>query len=404
MFFLKNNYTKIIFTIYYLFMLKTFLQDLLLPYKNFLNWVINKTIFFFISIFIWIVIASPFFIILYFLVKNDNIKWSELFSHYFISESIPMSFLSILNDNIFILFLELLILVSWIVFFLIGYYYQSILNAKLFLEYQKNIKTKFFSKDIFKTFPKYVFISSLVWFFVSIPFLIFFVIVLFLLVISWGIIEATNLSLAWINYFTIIIFIFWSITIVTTFYLIYRYLFSFICYLEDFLKWEDIKKSMYYLKQSLIITKENKLFFSIIILLLIILFFIISIIFSFLQNTLYLWFLNITIFIIFTFLTYIIWKYSKLNSILFFSFVIFYISFFEIINIFWKIVDSTSNDLLIWIYIILNFLIFSYIFQMIVVSFYKNYLLKEYKNNNLKTEEIEYKEKKDEEIEIIYNK
>lgn len=264
----KILYFKIYFIfLYLLFMKQIFLalfSDFSLLYKHFLHWNISKVLISLFSFLLWLLFALPFWGLLFLLLFIDPIDWQDIFSTYYATQTIGLSFLTAISSHLFYVIFEVLLLVLWVLAFWFWSSYKLVLMAKLNLDYKAGTPTGFFKNHYF-TFSK---ISKTIWIFswIGVAFLaLFFLIVwIFLAIIFfyWGIEEAyviatqsesvSALSLAVLSVVIVGFLIF--------LYLAYRMNYSYIIMLDE-KNYPERKSALFYVKESFKITSGVNVFF-----------------------------------------------------------------------------------------------------------------------------------------------
>ncbi len=239
----------------FLKLIREVFKDIFFLYRNFFHWNASKIIIRSLSAFLWLVFSLPFILVIIILWFLDPIEWWKIFSS--LSEGRDIT--NILRYNIdnhpIYLFIELLLSISIIWTFFLGFSYYLPLEARLYLEYSnskkpKIFKNKYFSKDLIK---KHIFITFKISLLLLIPFLIFFFL---------------KDKMIWNSLSSV----FWMILFMIFLYLIYRTGFSYIT-LIDKDKYKKTEKSRFYFKESLFLTKWKVVFRFIMV------FFIVSLIF-----------------------------------------------------------------------------------------------------------------------------
>ncbi|MFA5917571.1 MAG: hypothetical protein WC850_05060 [Candidatus Gracilibacteria bacterium] len=260
-------------------LIKSIFKDTKNLYRNFLHWNISKVFISLGSIVLSFLLALPSIIalvIMYFVFDLNS----------YIT-SLDVSILSLLGflssqPLVFILF----IIFSLLTFFsaLIGYSYRRVLFTKLNLSYidGKNlnyIKNSYFD---FKLIWKYFKVISLVALFVSVPFFVF-IIGFFILFFIFGGASGVQalLTSSQFNLFSLIALLLLVICIVAFVYISYRLYFAVIM-LVDEKHYKDNETPMFYIKKSFLKTKDIFVFMKFI--LIMILLSIVILPFGFLQD------------------------------------------------------------------------------------------------------------------------
>lgn len=308
--------------------LKQIFFDLTLLYKNFLHWNISKILISIFSFLLWALLSLPFFALSIWLAYFDPIDWKDIIYSFYTIKSFWLSFMTALSSHLFYVIIEWFLIILAIGFFMFGYSYKIITITKLYFSYLKWEKLSFMKNIYFniKKILSYLSVISWIALILSLPFL-FFIIVFFILLFSfWWIEEVSNmLANYWVtNMFSITAWIFFFICILVFLYLAYRLTFACIVILDE--NYDETQKWIFYIKESFKITSWIKIF-------------------------------------------------KFLLVILIFSIIM--IPFDYI----WKIVEDMS--FLNFLYRIFIFLLLWWVFEMLIVSIYKNIMV-----GSIKKEEI----------------
>jgi len=211
-------------------MFKAIFWDIKLVYKNFVHWNISKVLIFLSSIWLWILLSLPFFIIAVIIAYLDPINWKEVLYPLTSWTTIPMWLYMSFFQNIwfFILEIVLFILAIWMIYF--WYSYKTLLFSKLNLSYINWEKLPYKENDYFNFKLIWAYFWVLWWggLILFIPIIVFLVL-FWILVFSLGWINSVvNLTNWWINTFTVLSLILFIITTISFIYLSYKITFSFI--------------------------------------------------------------------------------------------------------------------------------------------------------------------------------
>ncbi len=246
-----KNYKKLI---------KTIFNDVLFLYKNFIHWNISKILINISSFALWIMTSFPVFIVLIFIMWLDPIAWNSVFLNSDVNLSLDG--LRMIQDNIFIVFIEWIIFSLGIGVLFLALSYKVILQLYLTRSYLKNKllpykENLYFNKVSFLSYIKVVWWQLL---YLLIPvgiFLFFWIIILSLIITN------KNLSLQMVandpfNPFTIVGLLLFLICGFIFFYLLYRMSFSFFVLVD---KIESQKNtSLEIVKKSFSLTRWYKKF------------------------------------------------------------------------------------------------------------------------------------------------
>lgn len=207
---------------------KAAFSDIYILYKNFIHWNFSKIIIFCFSVCLWLLIIIP-FLILYFIFS-----WFSLWELYNLIISIIFTWkvLTWYLANVFYL------LIVWLS--TIWFMYSYILLIKLNLNYLKDKKIWYLKSVKFncKNFLKYIGLSCLFLLVLSIPIIIFLILITILFLILWwyeSVLAMVNES--FFNYFSIISLLTFLLTIFIIFYFAFRLIFSFIFLVEEEKLW-----------------------------------------------------------------------------------------------------------------------------------------------------------------------
>lgn len=247
----KNNYIKNTFS------------DIFLLYKNIIHWNISKLIIFIWSIILWFLSIIPLVIIFFIYSFFSDVNVNMLLLWMFKWELLPSFFWNSI--------LVLIIAVYFVIFS-----YSNILLVNLnnsYINWEKisyKINKYFDFKKIFDFFK----LSILNFLILLVPILIFIFLVLILFFVSWSIENVLSLVSSWVfNYFTILSFSFFIISLLSLIYLYYRIIFSYFIFSDNHYEYKN-SKILFCIRKSFNKTKKIKWFFKFISL--VIIFFILS--------------------------------------------------------------------------------------------------------------------------------
>ena len=246
-------------------LIKHIFQDLVVLYKNFLHWNISKFFIYLFSLFLWIFISLPFFILIFIVFFVSSLDWQSLISYLISDSSLPIDFMNSFLEN------PLSLVMVWILFILviisISFWlsYSRLLIANLNISYLKWKKIPFFKNKYFNLKIVFKYFCILLWStaYLIIPILIFIVWFLVLYLFFWwydnvisllGSTESLKFSLSLLVLFIICFILF--------IYIAYRLSFSHIILLDK----DDDKSSFFYVKKSIEKTKGFKNIFKFLVL------------------------------------------------------------------------------------------------------------------------------------------
>jgi len=227
--------------------------DVLMLYKNFLNWNIKKSIIFIWSYFFAFVVSLPLFI-LFFLIA------------YFLWEDLKeVIFNLIMKKSLWSYLLSILFYITLSIFYLF-LFYRYLLLAKFYLSYlnkeERKIKNNYYLD--FKKIKRYLVLSFIIFWVIFLLFIIY-VLIFVILFFLFGKFEGIEkLLVTWdANWFSIITLIITIIWIFSLIYLVYKLIFSYFFLIEDK---ENNLKILDCIKKSIKKTKWVKKFIKFIIL------------------------------------------------------------------------------------------------------------------------------------------
>lgn len=301
--------------------IKNILADISVLYKNFFHWNISKVLILITSILLWILLSLPFFIILAVVVFFDPIEWKDIIYNYYTTQTIGLSFMTALSSHLFYILIEWFLFILAAGFFMFWASYKTITMTKLNLDYLSGEPTAYLKNiyfDFWKIF-KFLWVVSWIWLILLIPFLVFVISFFVILFLFWGIEQVSEMIKEWyLNMFSVLTLSSFFINLLVFIYLAYRVTFSYILILDE-KNYPETQKALYYVKESFKITSWLKIFS----------FFAVLIAFTLIMLP----------------IDYL-WKY---------------------LENFWSLV--------VFIYWILIFLVINWIFEMLIVSVYRNIML-----------------------------
>lgn len=314
--------------------IKNIFGDISLLYKSFFHWNISKILIVIFAFLLWILVSLPFFAILWIVVYFDPIDWKDIAYNYYTTESFGLSLMTALSSYLWYIILEWILFILAVWFFMFGYSYKTISLTNLNLSYLNQEKIGFF-KNIyfnFSTIWKYLWVISWISLILLVPFLLFLIIFAVTLFSLWWLDVVSNMVReSYTNPFTIIVWVSFFTLLLVFLYLAYRMSFSYVIMLDD-KNYTEKQKALFYVKESFKISSGVKIFKF---LLMVIIYTIILLPFD------YIW--------------------GKVEEM----------------------------ELVSFLYWILIFFVFGWVFEMLVVSIYKNIMLWE---NNLEIFNTEEKE------------
>jgi hypothetical protein len=228
------------------FILQTIL-DIVLLFKNFIHWNISKLIINIYSVLVWFIFILPLIIIFIIYTFFSDVNVSMLISW--------MLSWELLYDLFWNILLVLIVVVYFIVFS-----YSNILLFRVNNKYidwkQLKYKNKIFLD--FKRLFKFIKLSLLNLLILSIPLVIFAILIMWLFMISGSINNVLEIVKTWVfNYFTVFSLLFWLIALISFAYLYYKIVFSYLLFSDDKV-YDSSKKVSFYIKKSFKITKWIK--------------------------------------------------------------------------------------------------------------------------------------------------
>ncbi len=236
-------------------LIKNIYSDSGILYKNFIHWNVSKIIIQLASILLWTLLTLPFFIVLlvmYFSFWIETYLSSAQYNIY--------SLLSFFAERPFVFIFFMLFSVFAVLTFIFWYSYKKVLISKLnfsYLSWEKLLYMKNYYLNR-KKFSKFVSIITLTSLLSIIPFLIFLVFFIVLFIIYWWVTWVNTLiHNDQINSFVIINFILFLLSIVSFLYFSYRMSFSVFIFMDE-KNYKDDEKAIYYIKESISLTNGWK--------------------------------------------------------------------------------------------------------------------------------------------------
>lgn len=202
---------------------KTTLFDLLLLYKNFFHWNTSKLVIKFYSLLLALASVLP-FLLIYFIYSIST--WNSFFYYIW-----ALLWWNLVND-VFWFYLHIIIAF----FYYLVFFYSYLLLFNLNLWYLNWEKSSYFNKKFLdkKILIRYLLLTFSIFWFLIIPFL-FFVFLAWILIFVLGWIQDVLIMVdSWpINVFSILLLLFFLISLFSAIYIFYRLFFSYFCLLED---------------------------------------------------------------------------------------------------------------------------------------------------------------------------
>lgn len=238
-------------------------SDVLTVYKNFIHWNISKTIISIASFFFWILVALPFVLLAFLIGYLSPIDWKSIIGALYMWNSVDVFILGEIFKNIvYFAFIIFLMIFAVLAFFLWNSYKYPLIS-KLYLSYIDSEKRNFFKGNNYFSFKKLWKYTGILWWvsiYLLIPFLIF-ILLIVALVFIFGWLDSVSAMMqhSMVNIFSIFTIIFFLISAILFFYIVYRTQFAFFSFIDE--KYYDTyKKAKYYVKDSISITKSYKVF------------------------------------------------------------------------------------------------------------------------------------------------
>lgn len=242
-------------------LIKNTIFDIIKLYKNFFRWNISKLLIVSYSALLAFVFTIPIILIIFVYGHFASISFLELFEQILLRNFGADNFVNIM-------------LIIWWVTYVFMYLYQHVLLVKLGMKIDEGKKIKFFNKDYYNfwVIKRYIYLNFINVALLIIPVLFF---ALFIWIINnfvWWIEAITNFSDSKMMLFWIITIIWFLFSLLLFLYIFYRVCFSYFMLIWD----KHFKqKTIAYFKKSIISTKGFKNFFrflSVILLFLLVLF------------------------------------------------------------------------------------------------------------------------------------
>lgn len=232
------------------FEFKQIVKDMILPYRNFFHWLISKIIINIVAFLIWVTLALPFVVLWVFLALIDPIPWWD-FIVYQVRGFDPLpEVLSYASMFIFPFVIMTLLMIWAFIAFIIWNAYSNVLFVPLYRSYM-NWEKLGFSKNLQVEFVRIRYFTKIAFIQLSIlilPVIIAWIFVL-ILVNQWRqeIIGFEAFSLLVLPILLILIFI--------ISYILFRILFSVIIFADTSSKSIQKHSAMHFIKKSLKLTR-----------------------------------------------------------------------------------------------------------------------------------------------------
>lgn len=360
-------------------LLKNIFSDIFILYKNILHFTISKIV----------ILLSVIVLMFIFLIPSLIILVSVFFWLWLNNSLIPSNFWFF---TILLLWFWLIVFILTIILFFISYWYSNLLLVKLNLKYLKWKKLDL-SKNYyfnFKLFFKYLNVTLISYLFIFLPVLIFIIgSALFLLFFWWFSNPEVISWMVELNWLSVSILVLAILCIIGVIYMIYKTIFWVVILVSES-KWKTFKSAYYYVKKSFSLTKWFKRFLKFLLVFLVILTFSSPI---FITESIF----ESKVDGLEKYIDYKKWKLTDAEI---------WKNFYNLENLklkYWNYdIEKLKKDLifdnrfLILLYIF-DFLFIYWIFQMMLVSFYKREIIKNEENNKEKTKEKNNKEETKEE-------
>ena len=234
-------------------MLKSIFLDVYVLYKNILHWNISKILITIYSFVLALISTFPFLIILLIYIYFSDINWSLLINDIFIW-TLSIESISSIVENMYSFIFWIINIFLIILFFILGLSYSKIFLNTISLKYLKWKEFKYFKKSYFDIFKLWKYFQISFWniLFLAIPVVIFLFLILILTLFIWDGEQIKLLVTAnSINYFTVLSFLFFSLSLLGFIYILYRIYFSYIIFADIW----NTQKAYYYVKESFKLTK-----------------------------------------------------------------------------------------------------------------------------------------------------
>ncbi len=237
-------------------LLKQVLKDIILLYRNFLHWNLSKILIKISSFLLWIILSSPFLIIIVVFCFIDPINWWDIITSTVDRNNMSLELVrDIWTYPFFIIIETLLWILAFFAFFLWNSYSLP-LESNLYLSYINSDRIKLFKNYYFKVdkIKKHILIMLRIVWFLFIPILIFLLsFIIFYIVVNLFWIQTTESSLL----FKGLVFILWILFIACIFafiYIGYRVNFSYMIFMDS-KKYKKEETPKFYIKESFKLTK-----------------------------------------------------------------------------------------------------------------------------------------------------
>jgi len=220
-------------------------KDIFFIYRNFIHWTLSKIIISAWGIALWVLVMIPFLLLMFIFGLIDPINWLSIFSKEVNSQDVllwalawnPFWFITMIFLFV-VLMLAFVFATNYYIFLLAKMYFYSV-RWKL-LNYKKNL---YFSKHYITKF------------FAILSWIVMYLLAPAIIVVGWVffLYYLLNIGVISVSLFSIFLFIFIVLFVITEFYLFYRIIFSYI--ILAFEKKENTeKKSLSYIKESISLT------------------------------------------------------------------------------------------------------------------------------------------------------
>ncbi len=249
--------------------IKNIFFDLLIPFENFIHWNISKLVIFIAGFLIWLISIIPFLIIVYVLETKNDIPWwtiKDIFSTRIVWFDNPALLQIYKSHEILFNFYVILWLLA-IIIFVLFYNYSNVLLAKLHLWYLKKEDVSVSKNSYFDFWKIWKYFCITINFLLYLLFpIVIFLVWYFIIVLIFDIPEnASNIfsNFTDFNYFSSFSFSLFALLTFCIFlflYLIYRIIFAYIILIDEE-NYELDFSYRFYVKESFALTKSIKKFF-----------------------------------------------------------------------------------------------------------------------------------------------
>jgi len=233
---------------------KNIFSDVIFTYRNFIHWNISKILISVWSFTLWVILSLPVFIIAIILWFLDPIEWSEIIVYLLSWDDASYQLIWWVAMHPYNLVMMVFFIFVWVFLFLLWSSYSLFLKWELSLWYVKWKKLKYSKNHYFnrKFIFRYIWIMCWNIVYIIAPIIIWVGIVFFMyLFYNIGFISFDTLS--------ILIALYWIILILCELYLIYRIVFGYILLADDTKK-KHLWSSLSYVRKSIEITKWASFF------------------------------------------------------------------------------------------------------------------------------------------------